>query len=1157
MSTKSYSSFVHLRSHSAYSLAEGAIKIADLVKLCVNYRMPALALTDTRNLFGSLEFSNKCIENGVQPIIGCQLSLDRQKNNNLKFSENSEPDQIVILCKDDIGYSNLTQIVTRSYIESPPGNIPQVSLEDIYSNSEGLIVLTGGYKGIINRLIMENNFSQADFVLNEMKNVFGDRLYIELQRHRDFIVSDAEYQLLNLASNNSIQIVATNEPFFTKPEMYHAHDALLCIANKDLVSTKNRRRVSKDHWFKPSDEMEKLFSDIPQAIENTLIIATRCSVMAVSRTPILPTLPIETELTEEEQLRLSAEKGLNSRLEKYFDYLELDSQDRTVQLKHYSDRLEYELDIIIEMGFSGYFLIVADFIQWAKLEGIPVGPGRGSGAGSLVAWALLITDLDPIKYGLLFERFLNPARVSMPDFDVDFCQERRDEVIKYVQDKYGNDRVAQIITFGKLQARAALRHVGRVLEIPLGYVDKICKMIPNNPSNPIDLKAAIKNDKELQYLRNTDENISQLFEISIKLEGLYTHASTHASALVIADRPLVELLALYRDPESYMPLTQFDMKWSEQAGLVKFDFLGLKTLTVIDKTVKLLKERSIIIDITNISLEDKKTFSMLSRGDTGGVFQLESSGMRDSLRKLKPDVFEDIIAMVALFRPGPMDNIPSFIERKHGREEISYMHATLEPFLKETYGIMIYQEQVMQAARELADYSLADADLLRRAMGKKLKEEMDAQEQKFISGAMKKGIDKFQSREIFKKIAEFAGYGFNKSHAAAYALLAYQTAFLKANYPVEFFAATMTLDLHDTDKLSSFRSELANLDIELLRPDINYSEVSFSVEDSGNGSLAVRYALAAIRNVGKSAMREIVKERKRGGLYKNIQNLSERLNPSLFNKRLIENLSRAGAFDSLGSNRSAFINNAEKILSYAQSFNMDKMNGQGNIFNNDSEINSILNLPGGENWSLMKTLAEELDSVGFYLSAHPLDPYDSIFSSLGVINSQDIRHDKYDKTKPFVSIAGTVMKRVERLNRNNRKYAIVTFSDAKGVYDAFIYEEVLSKSRHLLEAGNHVICTLNIGGDEGQQRLSVSKVVQLEEAFSLLLDNLKIKIDENVDMLDLQRILREDGEGNHQVCMLAELQEHTVEVILPGSYALSPYTLSKVGRVQGVSYIGK
>src|SRR5690349_2348644 len=873
--------FIHLRVHSAYSLSAGAIKIKELVQLCRGEAMPAVAITDSGNLFGALEFATACAEAGVQPIIGCEIALapnasgrnGRAANGNGNGhghapNGHGEPDRIVLLVQSETGYRNLLSLVSRAFLDGEAGGEPSVALADLARESDGLICLAGGAGGPVGRPLAEGQTEAAEAALAALKEIFPGRLYIELQRHGSPEELRSETGLVDLAYAHDLPLVATNDAYFPDRDFYEAHDALMCIAQGRIVADDDRRRLTPEHFFRPAEEMRALFADLPEACDNTLVIARRCAFIPQSRKPILPAFPLPAGEDEVSAVRTAAREGLAAR---HASPAFAGADDEA--LRPYRERLEFELDMIVKTGFAGYFLIVADFIQWAKRQGIPVGPGRGSGAGSVVAWALTITDLDPLRFGLLFERFLNPERVSMPDFDIDFCQDRRDEVIRYVQQKYGRDRVAQIITFGKLQARAVLRDVGRVLAMPYGQVDRLCKLVPNNPAHPVTLEEAIAGEPLLQQQRDSDESVARLITIALKLEGLYRHASTHAAGVVIGDRPLTELVPLYRDPRSDIPVTQFNMKWVELAGLVKFDFLGLKTLTVLARTLELLAARGVELDLSALPLDDPAAYELLARGDTVGVFQVEGAGVRDMLKKLRPDRFEDIIAANALYRPGPMENIPRYIAVKHGEEAADYLHPALEPILKETYGVMTYQEQVMQIAQVLAGYSLAGADLLRRAMGKKIPAEMEAQRQLFFDGAAARGVERAQAELIFDQMAKFAGYGFNKPHAAAYALVTYQTAYLKANYPVEFLAALMTLDLGNTDKLNVFRQELNRLGIRLLPPDINRRGVRFSGEQNAppplppaggggkGGGAAIRYALAAVKGVGAQAMDELVAER--------------------------------------------------------------------------------------------------------------------------------------------------------------------------------------------------------------------------------------------------------------------------------------------------------
>lgn len=826
--------YIALRNHTTYSLCKGAIKIADLIEKAKSLKMPALAIMDSQNLFGALEFSMACKKAGIQPILGCEMMIDfnlqDSKNiSNVDFTENLCKTPLIATSEE--GYRNLMFLVSESYLKRQNGIIPFVNFELLKQKSNGIIALSGGCEGLIGKLLLQGQDKQAQKILLEIKEIFNNNFYIEITRHGIKNEDLIEEKLLQLAFDNSLPIVASNDVYFLTPEMHEAQDILSCIYEGHSLVEENRKKNSPEQYFKNYEQFLELFKDLPEAIANTINIAKKCHTMAFERSPTLPKFSTEVNFDEAHELRNQSLEGLKMRLKSKFLIEESDAETQQKIEKHYFERLEYELGIIIKMNFSGYFLIVSDFIKWAKNNEIPVGPGRGSGAGSIIAWSLQITDLDPIRFGLLFERFLNPERVSMPDFDIDFCQSRRDEVIDYVQKKYGTDYVAQIITFGKLQARAVLKDVGRVLQMPYSQVDRICKLIPFNAVEAVTLEKAIEMDKDLQQAIQDDPQINKLVDIALKLEGLNRHASTHAAGVVIGDRPLREICALYNDEGSTMPAVGYSMKYAESAGLVKFDFLGLKTLTTILETVKLVdKTRGIKIDIAHLRLDDKKTFEMLASGDSIGVFQIESSGMRAVLRQMRADKIEDIIALISLYRPGPMDNIPTYIRRKHGEEKIAYPHPLLEAVLKETYGVIVYQEQVMEIAKILAGYSLGGADLLRRAMGKKIKEEMDQQRAIFVEGAKKNNVSEHQANEIFDLVDKFAGYGFNKSHAAAYAMISYQTAYLKAHFLPEFLTASINLEIDNTDKINIFLQVAKSHKIPVLAPDINQSQADFSIE---------------------------------------------------------------------------------------------------------------------------------------------------------------------------------------------------------------------------------------------------------------------------------------------------------------------------------------
>lgn len=1110
--------FIHLHVHSAYSLAEGAIRNKDLVKACASDGMAAVAVTDSNNLFGALEFAMAAKGAGVQPIIGAQIT----------YAE--EGVQLVMLAQDEIGYRNLCALVSDAYMEGDVNEVI-VTSDAVKAHSDGLICLTGGSSGPVNKALLHGQDDEAAACLAGLKDLFGDRLYVELQRHGWAAETAVEDRLIDLAYAQDIPLVATNDCYFMERKAYEAHDALLCIAGGRYVSEDDRRRVTPEHYFKSSAEMIALFEDIPEALSNTLVVAQRCSYLLEPIDPILPAFETEEGRTEIEELKAQSEEGLKWRLEL--------TGDTQYPREDYFKRLEFELGVIEGMGFPGYFLIVSDFIKWAKDQNIPVGPGRGSGAGSVVAWALKITDLDPLELDLLFERFLNPERVSMPDFDIDFCQERREEVIKYVQDKYGRDKVAQIITFGKLQARAVVRDVGRVLQMPYGQVDRLAKLIPNNPANPMTLQESLDQDPDLRLEIKKDDTSTRLIEIALELEGLYRHASTHAAGVVIGDRPLQELVPLYRDPRSDMPVTQFNMKYVEQAGLVKFDFLGLKTMTVVQKTVEMMMaNEGVEIDLLTLPMDDAPSYELMARGDTVGVFQLESSGMRDVLRKVKPNRFDDIIALVSLYRPGPMDNIPSYVAVKEGREEPDYMHPLLKPLLEDTYGIMIYQEQVMQAAQVLGGYTLGGADLLRRAMGKKIQAEMDSQRAMFVKGAADHHqVPAAQAEHIFDQIAAFAGYGFNKSHAAAYALIAYWTAYLKCHHPKEFMAASMTLDLGNTDKLAIFKQDMDKMDMPLMIPDVNKSEAVFVVEDNG-----VRYALGALKGVGEAAMDSLVRERRANGVYKDLDDYVGRMDPKSMNKRQIQKLAAAGAFDSLNDNRAQMLAGSEMLLRHAQAEAAERESGQVSLFG-DADAGGGLGmpqLPDVKRWSSLDQLAAEFDAVGFYLSAHPLDSRLEQFKTQGIKTLTEIERALAHKHKGMFSMAGVLLKKQERISQKGSKFAFLQMSDPTGVYEVMMFSEQLAASRDFLIPGTMLLVKVEAETREDQVRMTCASVSPLEAALDSKIASIEIEL-ESVDSLPaIKSALEEGGRGPARVSFYVRLDgQKLAKIELPDRYALS------------------
>ncbi len=1149
-----HSPFVNLRVHSAYSLSEGAITIKDLVTLCRRHAMPAVAITDTANLFGALEFALACAEAGIQPVIGCQVPVRRAIERGAGAGAGAIDDALVLLVQNEEGYRNLLDLVSAAYLEADGVDAPHVTLDRLARRTGGLLALTAGPQGAIGRLLADGQDSAAEAMLSTLMALFPGRLYVEIMRHGMDEERRIEPRLLDLAYRHALPLVATNDVFFADAPMYEAHDALLCISGKTFVNESNRRRATPDHRFKSGEEMRALFADLPEAIDNTLAIAQRCAYMPERRDPILPAFPASGEGGEAEELRRQAGAGLDARLAKHVFTPGMDAASRDEAARPYRERLAFEIDVIVKMGFPGYFLIVADFIQWARREGIPVGPGRGSGAGSVVAWALTITDLDPLRFGLLFERFLNPERISMPDFDIDFCQDRRDEVIRYVQAKYGHDRVAQIITFGKLQARAALRDVGRVLQMPYGQVDRLCKLVPNNPANPVTLRQAIEGEPELQNQRDSDETVARLLDIAEKLEGLYRHASTHAAGVVIGDRPLRELIPLYRERGSDAAITQFSMKYVELAGLVKFDFLGLKTLTVLARCTDLLARRGIVLDLSALPLDDKPTYEMLGRAEVTGVFQLESSGMRNVLRQTRPDRFEDIIALVALYRPGPMDNIPRYIACKHGQEVPDYLHPSLEGILKETFGVIICQEQVMQIAQVLSGYTLGAADLLRRAMGKKIKSEMAAQRQNFVNGAIARNVPKARATLIFDQVDKFAGYGFNKSHAAAYAMVAYQTAYLKANYPVEFLAASMTLDMGNTDKLGVFRQELDRLRVRLLPPDINRSDTVFTVEMETDGTQAVRYALPAVRNVGQAAMAVLVGEREAHGPFRSLADLAERVDARVINKRQLESLVCAGAFDAIERNRARAFAAIEPMVRRASAATADRGSQQQGLFGAaDAGTGAGLAIPDVSDWSDSERLRREFEAVGFYLSAHPLDVYASSLERMGTIPYARLASHLAAGGPSRVKLVGSAIGRRERTSQKGSRYAFVQFSDTSGVYEVVMFAEALSAARDMLDSGAPLLLTADARLEDDAVRIAVQGVRRLDEAISETPTALRVYLRDIEALRGLKSVIQRDGQGKGRIALVVPVSgEREVEIAIGGRYGLAPPTRAALKAVPGV-----
>lgn len=1144
--------FVHLRVHTAYSLLEGAVKIKKLIDLCEKHRMPAVAMTDTNNLFGAFEMSTECAAHGIQPIIGIQLAVDLEVEEKRFSAKDPDAgiDDIVLLVQNEQGYANLRMLSEQSYMFTPNDEKPHVSYEVLKKYSDGLICLTGGAKGAVGRMILAGKPDKAQEVLKRLIEIYPKRLYMEIQRHGTSEEDQTESAFLDMAYKYDVPLVATNEVFFTGPDMFEAHDALICIKEKTHVIVNERRRLTPEHYFKSPEEMKKLFDDLPEAVANTVVIAKRCGFMVEKQPPALPRYPDCGDKTEAEVLQERARAGLEKRLNVHVFKEGMSEEEKNALREQYTQRLEYELGVIIQMDFPGYFLIVSDFIQWSKAHGIPVGPGRGSGAGSVVAWSLTITDLDPIRFHLLFERFLNPERVNMPDFDVDFCQDRRGETIDYVREKYGHERVAQIITFGKLQAKAVIRDVGRVLQMDF-VADKLARLVPAKPGTT--LAEAFSVEPEFDKQRKGDTRVEQLLDIAVKLEGLYRNASTHAAGVVVGQKPLNQIVPVYRDlsADSDLPVTQYNMKFVESTGLVKFDFLGLKTLTVIAEAVKMVQKRGIQLNISEISLDDRETYELLHQAETDGVFQLESGGMRKTLRDMQPDSLEDLIALVSLYRPGPMDNIPSYIARKHGKEQPDYMHPMLEGILKETYGIMIYQEQVMQIAQKMAGYTLGAADLLRRAMGKKKKEEMELQEAIFIEGATKNGIDPAKAKSIFARMAKFAEYGFNKSHAAAYALIAYQTAYLKAHYPVEFMAATMTYDMQNTDKLALYKKELGRLNIALLPPDINHSYVPFAVEDG-----AVRYALMAVKGSGEAPAKAVVAEREKNGPFKSMTDFIRRMDSSNLDKKSLETWIKAGTFDCLEKNRGLLHANLDLLMKHARAAGEEKNSAQINLFG-QAVAEEVIPLTAAPAWTPDEKLKMESSVIGFYLSAHPLDCYGKSLERLRAMTYNETVRGVAKAGSLRAKMAVTVTSVRERMSKKGSKYAFVSASDTSGSFEFTVFSEGLSHYRDILKSDRPLLITVNAEKEEGSDdpRMILQHAEILDDVISQTAGGIMIVIDRAEAVEPLKNTIGDLRPGRSRVLFAVLADKWEVEIVCEKTYALTADVLSALPKIQGVSEV--
>ena len=1087
--------FNHLKVHSQYSICEGTIKIDDLQIFCKENKIKSLALSDTTNLCGALEFSEKISKSGTQPIIGTQIN----------FKYGNTIGLLPLFALDEEGYKRIIELSSLSFLKNDEISVPHLDFNELLIKSKGIAVFTGTIHGLFGNLFNKGKFTEIKELYSKLKNKFNDKFYIEIQRHKD--LNEFGFEKFNLTKSLElkIQIIATNEVFYINKDMHEAHDALICIKDKTYINEKNRIKFSDQHYFKNNSEMSELFADLPEALENNYNFPLRCSFRPLFSKPILPNISSEKDGNADEILKKDSLQGLK---DKFINLFRIKENELLSNEKYliYEDRLNHELDIIIEMKYASYFLIVSDYIKWAKKNDIPVGPGRGSGAGSLVAWCLSITDVDPIKFNLIFERFLNPDRISMPDFDIDFCEEKRDLVFKYLTKKY-IDSVAHIITFGKLKARMVIRDVGRVLGLPYGFVDSISKMIPFDPSRPQNLTECIGNEPRLQKLINEDQRVKKLADLSLKLEGLNRNFATHAAGVVIADKKLTEVVPLYKDASSdlLLPSTQFDMYSAENAGLIKFDFLGLKTLTVINNTQKLIRKNNKDFNIENISFEDQKVFDLLSSGKTVGLFQIESAGMREALIQMKPNHIEDIIALVALYRPGPMSNIPIYNDCKHGRQSPDYLHPLLEGILRPTYGVIIYQEQVMQIAQKLSGFTAGQADILRRAMGKKKRSELEKQKQNFIEGAVNNGISKDIAAGIFLKIEPFAEYGFNKSHAAAYAIISYQTAFLKTYFPKEFIAASMTMDISNQNKLSEFYEELKRLNIEIIRPDINECFADFrTVNDR------FYYALGGIKSVGFEAISNIIEERSNNGKFKSVNDFLNRVSPKDINKLQLEGLVKAGAFDSLNLNRRSIFDSIPNFIIKSKNIFENKSTNQINLFdeNENQENEIILNV---EDWKFEDRLSKEFEAVGFFISDHPLNQYKEVFSDYHIIDYELYNNNELKEA----NVAATLLKVQERRTAKGNSYAVLKLTDLNSVFELFIFSDVLNLNREVLKEGSSIILTLvkSISNDENRiKRINVQKIASLKDLLNKPIEEVIFNLKSTKELDEISKFLPNNGE---------------------------------------------
>jgi len=1122
--------FNNFKIHTQYSICEGAIKIDDLANYCKENKISSIGICDSYNLCGALEFSETVSRSGSHPLIGTQIN----------FSLENCIGKLPIFASTSLGYRNIIKLSSKSYLDSSEKTDPHCNIKTLNHNNDGLILLSGNHHGLFGKLFKQNKLKQAEEALKELKNSFKNRFYLEIQRHNEPGEKNYENFIIKLSETCQIPLIATQEVFYLKKEMYEAHDALTCIGQKNFVDDPNRLKFSDQHYIKKNDDMVVLFKDLPEALENNYNFPYRFNFKPKKTAPVLPTIKTEKNITVENELLTQAKVGLKNKLESYI--LKKNSKlNEENTIKIYEDRLKHELNIINSMNYPGYFLIVSDYIRWAKKNNIPVGPGRGSGAGSLVAYCLDITDVDPIEFDLIFERFLNPDRISMPDFDIDFCEEKRNLVFEYLKSKYKGG-VAHIITFGKLKARMAIRDMGRVLGLPYGHVDKISKMIPFDPSRPLSLQESIDREPRFKEEIRNNKKVEKLIELSLKVEGLNRNMATHAAGVVIAGKNLSEQVPLYKDHSAnlILPSTQFDMHSSENAGLVKFDILGLTALTVISKTIKMLDIKKIKIDISKIDLQDQNVFKLLSTGETTGLFQLESTGVRATLRQMKPTEFNDIVALVALYRPGPMGNIPTYNECKNGQRKPDYIHHTLEKILKPTYGIIIYQEQVMQIAQTLAGFTAGEADILRRAMGKKKRAELEKQKEKFISGALKNNIKKDVANYVFTKIEPFADYGFNKSHAVAYALIAFQTAYLKTYYKEEFIAASMSTTLTNTSKLREYVEELKRLRVDVIRPSINNCYAEFKA-----GTNKIFYGLGAIKSVGFEAISNIVNEREKNGKFKSFTNFINRVDPKDVNKLQLEGLVKAGAFDEIDLNRKKLFEAIPRIIQTIKSKYDEKISNQTNLFNEiNNTDNETFNFVTTKPWTKKELLAEEFISLGFYISDHPLNEYKEFFTHLEIVSYKDF----IEGSKTDSLVAGTIMSIQEKKSVKGNSYAILKFSDNKSEFEIFLFADLFSSNRDKLKESNSFILTLHKEKNTDENTLSrvnIRKIIDLSDLVNKTYENVSIELDSRENLKDLNELLKNNGETKINVILRDSNKNYSFELEKTRKFDFNLFSLIK------------